>query len=175
MSPISIGLDGLLILLLVVTFTLGLRLNGRLKGLRADHAGFAKAVAELDQALARAETGLREMRGAAAETQAALAARIQEARVAATRLDEMTARAALTPAPAPQTVIQRAAEELSTLDLGRPIPARDVPAATPIPLDARRDARSRARVDEDLFETTDAAEPVVETFPRLKFAAGGRR
>lgn len=173
MSPIAIGLDGLLILLLVVTFTLGLRLNGRLKGLRADHAGFAKAVAELDQALARAETGLRDMRGAAAETQAALGARIQEARAAAARLDELTARAAL--APAPQAPIQRAAEELGALDLGRPVPVREAPAAAPIPLDARRDARSRARVDEDLFETTAAAEPVAESFPRLKFAAGGRR
>lgn len=165
MSPISIGLDGLLIMLLLIAFTLGLRLNARLKGLRKDHASFANAVHELDQALARAETGLREMRSAGAETQAALTASIQEARAAETRLDELSAKAAL--ATAPQPVIDRAAAELAVLDLARRAPPRE-PEPAPIPFDPRREVRSRARVDEDLFETA-------ESFPRLKFASGAGR
>ena len=91
MSPIPIGLDGLLILLLLITLMVGLRLDRRLKGLRADHAGFAKAVAELDAALARAEGGLKELRTATADAQAVLTTRVQEARSAAARLDELPA------------------------------------------------------------------------------------
>jgi hypothetical protein len=168
MSPIAIGLDGLLIILLLITFTIGLRLERRLKGLRADHVGFAKAVSELDQALARAEAGLRDMRNSASETQAALADRIQEARAAAVRLDELTAKAAKAPQPAPRPA---EVEERGVLELSRPTPVREAPAAVaaPVEFETRRDARSRARVDEDLFEAE------AEAFPRLRFAAGGRR
>lgn len=164
MSPIAIGLDGLLVMLLLITFGLGLKLERRLKGLRADHAGFAKAVGELNEALARAEAGLAELRSVGAQAQALLTTRIQEARHAAVRLDELTAKAALTPAP-PAVAPAAASLREPPLDLAQvspaPAPARE--------FEARRDDRSRARVDEDLFETAN------ESFPRLKFAAGGRR
>lgn len=175
MSPISIGLDGLLIMLLLITLFVGLRLNGKLKGLRADHAGFAKAVGELDQALLRAEAGLAELRTASTQAQTIITARIQEARSAAIRLDEAVAKAALTPVPQPapaQAFAPRPRAEPAPLDLGRPTTSQTVAAEAPIALDSRRDARSRARVDEDLF----AADPEpADAFPRLKFAAGGRR
>jgi hypothetical protein len=162
MSPIAIGLDGLLILLLLITLLVGLRLERKLKGLRADHAGFAKAVSELDQALSRAEGGLKELKAGTAEAHSVLTARVQEARAAAARLDELTAKAA---APAP--TIRR--EEPAPLELVRPRAAP--PAEEPVQLDARRPARSRARVDEDLFDTA----PETDAFPRLRFASGAGR
>jgi hypothetical protein len=176
MSPISIGLDGLLIMLLLITFTLGLRLNGRLKGLRADHANFAKAVGDLDKALAAAARALADLRAAGAEAQTVLGGRIQEARAAASRLEDLTAKATLAAtAASPTDIISRAAEELGVLELGRAAAQR--PAApqahndpAPAPFEPRRDVRSRARVDEDLFETGAPAETPV----RLRFA-GGRR
>jgi hypothetical protein len=170
MSPIAIGLDGLLILLLLLTFALGLKLERRLKGLRADHAGFAKAVAELNDALARAETGLAELRSAGAQAQAALTSRISEARNAAVRLDELTAKAALTPPPVQTAVAaQPALRDIRPLDLEpAPLARPAAEAAPPVPAQAARDGRSRARVDEDLFEAAH------EAFPKLRFAAGGR-
>lgn len=164
MSPIAIGLDGLLILLLLITLMVGLRLDRRLKGLRSDHAGFAKAVAELDQALARAEGGLKELRAGTAEAQTVLATRVQEARFAAARLDELIAKAALAPVPAP--ALAAAAQREAPLELVRPRPA----PAEPVQLDARREVRSRARVDEDLFAETAEA----EAFPRLRFGGAAR-
>lgn len=163
MSPIAIGLDGLLILLLLITLLVGLRLERKLKGLRADHAGFAKAVSELDQALSRAEGGLKELKAGTAEAHSVLTARVQEARAAAAKLEQVMEKAAAAPAPAPRR------EEPAPLELVRPRPAPV--AEEPVRLDARRDARSRARVDEDLFETGAAAEP----FPRLRFASGAAR
>jgi hypothetical protein len=58
MSPVVLALDLLLVSLLVLTLVLGVRLNGRLKGLKQSHAGFEKAVSELNQAAARAEARL---------------------------------------------------------------------------------------------------------------------
>jgi hypothetical protein len=162
MSPIAIGLDGLLILLLLITLMVGLRLDRRLKGLRADHAGFAKAVSELDQALARADAGLKELRAGAAEAQSVLAGRVQEARAAAARLDELIAKAGQAPAPLPRGE--------GRVELVRPRTAAE-PAA-PVQLDERRQLRSRARVDEDLCET--AAEAEAEPLPRLRFGGAGR-
>lgn len=168
MSPIAIGLDGLLILLLLITLLVGLRLERKLKGLRADHAGFAKAVGELDQALNRAQGGLKELKAGTAEAHSVLTARVQEARAAASRLEELMAKAAAAPAHAPRR------EEPAPLELvhPRPVPATPPAAEEPVRLDVRRDARSRARVDEDLFETGSAA---AEAFPRLRFASGAAR
>jgi hypothetical protein len=167
MSPIAIGLDGLLILLLLITLMVGLRLNGRLKGLRADHASFAKAVSELDAALLRAEGGLKELRTATAEAQTVLAGRVQDARSAAARLDELIAKAALASVPAPAPIAP-APREAAPLELLRPRPAPE-PAAEPVRLDARRELRSRARVDEDLFAAEDT-----DSFPRLRFGGAAR-
>jgi hypothetical protein len=90
MSPVVLGLDLLLVSLLVLTLVLGMRLNGRLKGLKQSHAGFEKAVAELNQAAARAEAGLAALRETSAEAHDALLARIDTARALTTRLERAT-------------------------------------------------------------------------------------
>ncbi|PMU07094.1 flagellar positioning protein PflI, partial [Pseudomonas sp. FW305-20] len=64
MSPVALGLDGLLITLLVAALALGLRLNARLKGLKDGQSEFAKAAQELNQAVNRAEAGLAALRQA---------------------------------------------------------------------------------------------------------------
>ena len=64
MSAIAIGLNLMLAGLLAAALMMGFRLNGRLKALRESHEGFAKAVAELDAAAARAEQGLADLRAA---------------------------------------------------------------------------------------------------------------
>jgi len=175
MSPITVGLDGLLIMLLLITLFIGLRLNARLKGLRADHAGFAKAVGELDQALIRAQAGLAELRTASTQAQSALNERLQDAMAAGVKLEQLIAKASAVPAPAPRLAPAPSpvAHAEQPLELRAP--------ADPIRLEPRRDPRSRARVDEDLFDTglatapAQAPEPAAEAFPRLRFAAGGRR
>jgi len=87
MSPVVLALDLLLVSLLLLTLVLGVRLNGRLKGLKESHAGFEKAVAELNQAAARAEAGLAALRETSAEAHDALLERIDTARALATRLE----------------------------------------------------------------------------------------
>jgi len=87
MSPVVLALDLLLVTLLVLTLALGVRLNARLKGLKQSHAGFEKAVAELNQAAARAEAGLAALRETSAEAHDALLARIDTARTLVTRLE----------------------------------------------------------------------------------------
>jgi hypothetical protein len=64
MSPVSLTLDLLLAALLLITLVFGLRLDKRLKTLNASQAEFQAAIADLDRAAERAETGLAELRGA---------------------------------------------------------------------------------------------------------------
>jgi hypothetical protein len=90
MSPVVIALDLLLVSLLVLTLVLGVRLNGRLKGLKQSHAGFEKAVVELNQAAARAEAGLAALRETSSEAHDALLERIDIARALTTRLERAT-------------------------------------------------------------------------------------
>jgi len=87
MSPVVLALDLLLVSLLVLTLVLGVRLNGRLKGLKQSHAGFERAVAELNQAAARAEAGLAALRETSAEAHDALLERIDTARALTSRLE----------------------------------------------------------------------------------------
>jgi len=111
MSPISIGLNLLLAVLLGLTLWLGLRLNRRLTALREGQLQFAAAVADLDRSAARAERGLAELRIAGDETLELLSGRVEKGRELATRLERLndTARAMLdraaieqsSPAPVP--------------------------------------------------------------------------
>ena len=87
MSAIAIGLNLMLAGLLAAALMMGYRLNGRLKALRESHEGFAKAVAELDAAAARAEQGLADLRAATDEAHDALADRIEKARALTAKLD----------------------------------------------------------------------------------------
>jgi hypothetical protein len=159
MSVAVIGLNLLLVALLIAALAFGWRLERRLKALRDSHDGFARAVADLDAAAARAEQGLADLRAATDEAADSLAGRIETARVLAERLDQgVTASstrladdaeriAQPAPAPAPAPVRER-------MEFARP-----EPAVTP---------RSRARVDDDLFEPDPEA-------GRLRAISGGRR
>jgi hypothetical protein len=68
MSAVAIALNLLLAALLAGALAMGWRLNQRLKALRESHAGFAKAIADLDAAAARAEKGLAELRAGGEST-----------------------------------------------------------------------------------------------------------
>lgn len=194
MSVIAIGLNLLLAGLLAAALMMGYRLNLRLKALRDSHEGFAKAVAELDIAAARAEQGLADLRAATDEATDALADRIEKARALTARLDRH-----IQAAPAAPVSSARVRPIREDLDLG-PMP-RARPAREDLDIDAdvervahrlgsllsgsreprprpeperivRRDppmARQRPRFEEDLFDL-DAAD---EGRPMLR-AVGGR-
>ena len=94
MSPISIALNLLLSTLLVAALMFGWVLNRRLKALKDSHAGFADAVANLDRAAQRAETGLADLRSATDQAVDLLSSRILKARDMADNLDRLTAQGA---------------------------------------------------------------------------------
>lgn len=184
MSIVAIGLNLLLAGLLSAALWMGYRLNVRLKALRDSHEGFAKAVAELDAAAARAEQGLADLRAATDEATDALADRIEKARALTAKLDRLTHErpapaAAAQPAPRLRPVrddldldadVERVTHRLGSLLSGareprpRPEPERFV----------RRDpppARQRPRFEDELFAEDDE----FEARPTLRTAAGGRR
>lgn len=146
MSPVSIGLDLLLVTLLCTALFVGLKLNLRLKALREGQVGFIKAVAELDVAAARAESGLQALRIASEHTHDELLTRIETARGLIARLDtasdkaarvaEAVAVAAPAAAPAPHPVAPRF-EPRAAAPRFQAVPPR--PAARGL--------------DDDLFET----------------------
>jgi uncharacterized coiled-coil protein SlyX len=137
---------------------MGMTLNKRLRGLRDSHAGFAKAVQELDGAAARTQASLADLRASTAQAQTELAARIDQARLLTQRLDKLTADAA------------QALEQ--PLSLTRPLSAPSA-ALRPVALAQRQPAanpRSKVLIDDDLFEVAgglDRRAPIA--------AMGGRR
>jgi hypothetical protein len=176
MSPVSMTLDLILAALLLITLGFGLRLDRRLKTLQASQAAFAAAVADLDRAASRAETGLAELRGAMDETVGLLAGRIEKARDLAAKLEALTSegaavaerpsasahRAALDrvwarPASAPRRDPDAGASE-APLTL-----TRDDALSLPRPAPAAPSPRSRALIDDELFDG-----------PGMRRAGGGR-
>jgi hypothetical protein len=179
MSVTAIALNGLLAILLLIALAFGVRLERRLKALRDSHEGFAKAVADLDRAAMRAEQGLADLRAATDEAADSLADRISKAQALAAQLDERLNRPMVTPPPAPRPAEPRATEpraaprpirasepELPS-ETSRRLRAEDfeklldresrIPRDAPPPSSARSSApketpRSRARIDDDLFE-----------------------
>ncbi len=161
MSPVAVGLDGLLALLLLLALGLGLKLNARLKTLREGQAGFAAAVLELNQAAARAESGLTALRIASESAHDDLLTRIETARGLVGRLERAGADAqriadtlpdSVTPSTRPQGVGGSLAA-IAALAEGR-VPDPTGPQAEPrraTPSTPRRPARTA--FDEDLFET----------------------
>lgn len=182
MSVTAIALNGLLAILLLIALAFGVRLERRLKALRDSHEGFAKAVADLDRAAMRAEQGLADLRAATDEAADTLADRISKAQALAAQLDERLNRPIVTPPPvsssrepgarpatepraAPRPI--RAAEQELPPETPRRLRAEDfeklldrearIPRDAPPPSPARSSApketpRSRARIDDDLFE-----------------------
>ncbi|MDP3659561.1 DUF6468 domain-containing protein [Phenylobacterium sp.] len=168
MSIIAIGLNLLLASLLAASLVLGWRLNRRLRALRDSQEGFAKAVAELDQAARRAETGLASLRAATDEATEALADRIDKARALTAKLERLTAQA---PQGAPardetplelNIAVERSSEGrlgalLSAARQGKPRLARvaDLPISREQAL-----ARGVAQLDDDLFEPASSRSPL---------------
>jgi hypothetical protein len=173
MSLVAIAMNALLAILLIVALGFGWRLERRLKALRDSHAGFAKAVADLDQAAARAEQGLADLRAATDEASETLAVRIERAQALAAQLDERVNRPLVTPPPAappalrdepraaPKPERRLKAEDFERLldreakASSRPEELRaSVSRAEPIsrPSVAKETPRSRARIDDDLFD-----------------------
>lgn len=129
MSLIALGMNLMLAGLLAAALMMGFRLNGRLKHLRDSHDGFAKAVAELDVAAARAEQGLADLRAATDEATDALADRIEKARALTARLDrQLQGAPAAAPAHSERAERMDRAERMARAERGAPIPfRRDVP------------------------------------------------
>ncbi len=174
MSLIAFAMNGFLAVLLIAALAFGWRLERRLKALRDSHEGFARAVTELDQAAARAEQGLADLRAATDEAAETLAVRIERAQALAAQLEERTNRSlpasaraerperderferpSLTrrePPPAPPPERRLKAEDFERLlDREDRLP----PAARPTsgaPSASRETPRSRARIDDDLFD-----------------------
>ncbi|MDP1629928.1 MAG: DUF6468 domain-containing protein [Caulobacter sp.] len=151
MSIAALALNLLLTTLLLAALALGWRLERRLKALKDSHDSFARAVADLDVAAARAEQGLADLRAATDEAAESLSDRIETAKALAGRLEKG---------------VSASSTRLTDDDLVPAAPVREraafvrsEPVATP---------RSRARVDDDLFEPdADGG--------RLRAINGGRR
>ena len=186
MSLVALAMNGFLAVLLIAALIFGWRLERRLKALRDSHEGFAKAVADLDHAAARAEQGLADLRAATDEAAETLAMRIERAQALAAQLGEIIDRPpsapALTPKPRPQAPAERAVprpirdtppasasqeeRRLSAADFERLLEREDrverAARGEPLPRPASRPGvapnltnetpRSRARIDDDLFD-----------------------
>jgi len=171
MSIIAIGMNLMLAGLLTAALALGYRLNTRLKALRDSHDGFARAVADLDAAAARAEQGLADLRAATDEAHDALADRIEKARALTAKLDRQLQGAAQAhprnaPAAAARDDLELVDVERVTHRLGSLLSAAREPRPERERL-SRRDVaptRERPRFEDDLFDA-----------PREPIRAGARR
>lgn len=176
MSVVALAMNGFLAVLLIAALIFGWRLERRLKALRDSHEGFAKAVADLDLAAARAEQGLADLRAATDEAAETLAVRIERAQALAAQLEERVNRPppnltkggadreAPRPPRAPEASPTSAQTDrrLSAADFERLLEREDrveraargeAPARpAPRPSLGTETPRSRARVDDDLFD-----------------------
>ncbi len=85
-SPIMLGLESLLAILLAAVLFFCWRLERRLAALRSGNDGVIKAAAELAQATAQAEAAVRALKVTAGEAGRDLQARIDDAKALADRL-----------------------------------------------------------------------------------------
>ncbi|MBO9708505.1 MAG: flagellar positioning protein PflI [Caulobacter sp.] len=185
MSITAIALNGLLAVLLLVALAFGMRLERRLKALRDSHEGFAKAVADLDRAAMRAEQGLADLRAATDEAADTLGDRIAQAKALAAQLDERINRPIVTPPPATdraerasRPVFDPPAEPAADqprrrlkaedfeklLEREARIPRDAAPPTAPRVTAPKETPRSRARVDDDLFDGPDDGSSSNSTF-----------
>lgn len=86
-------MDLVLMGLLVAALWFGVRLDKKLKALRGAHEGFARAVADLDQAAIRAHHSLKELRSDADDSQELLHGRILAARDLLQKIEGQASRA----------------------------------------------------------------------------------
>jgi hypothetical protein len=180
MSPVALTLNITLGVLLVGAMILGLRLDRRLRALRESHKSFAKAVSELDQAALRTQSGLNELKATAEGVRADLSEQLHNARILSDRLIKLTSEA---DAQAQALAKAQADAQAQVLAQGKTRPEVAAKSLTDRPAHPRRIAepaaaprpglapRSRAIVDDDLFETAQSGKS------RLGLSAvlGGRR
>ena len=159
MSIIALSMNILLGVLLVGALIMGWRLERRLKTLRSGHDDFAKAVADLDNAALRAQSALVSLRLASQEAEEGLAGRIAEAHALTAVLER-----AVTERPRRTGAVAEPARDDDWLD--RPLPPIRERAA-PARFEPQTTARSRARIDDDLFEPEQPS-------GRLRAIPGGR-
>jgi hypothetical protein len=86
MSPITLGIEVVLALMLAMCLFYFWRLDRKLSALRTGQDGIRAAAAELVQATQQAESAVRNLRATAQETGRDLQARINDARATADRL-----------------------------------------------------------------------------------------
>ena len=161
-------MDFVLMGLLIAALWFGVRLDKKLKALRGAHEGFAKAVADLDQAAIRAHHSLKELRSDADDSQELLHGRILAARdlvqkleagvVRAeraaqaidgnmTRLQSLESRASETARrleAAPRQEIRQEPRQQPRIEASRPEPVREAPRPEPA-----REVRSQPRLEDD--------------------------
>jgi hypothetical protein len=181
MTVFAFALNCFLAMLLLAAMMVGLRLEKRLKAMRDNHEGFARAAADLNLAIARAEGGLAEMRAALRDAEETLTERVDEARAAARKLEAAVQRAQSLPAsrmeaavaadvaPAGGAQVAPVAADVADEDLPirellaklrSAIPPEDRGQAEVLDLRQRVQpvaARSRGRVDDELFEADERA------------------
>lgn len=159
MSIIALSMNILLGVLLVGALIMGWRLERRLKTLRSGHDDFARAVADLDNAALRAQSALVALRHASQEAEEGLAGRIAEAHELTAVLER-----AVTERPRRTGAVAEPARDDDWLD--RPLPPVRERLA-PARFEPQTTARSRARIDDDLFEPEQPS-------GRLRAIPGGR-
>lgn len=161
MSIVALSMNVLLGVLLVTALFFGWRLERQLKALRAGHDNFAKAVGELDAAARRAEVGLAALRAASIEADEGLAVRIETARTLSEQLDRTVAERPRRLGPSAEATPSRDDDWLD-----RPVaPVRE--RLAPNRFEPQTTPRSRARIDDDLFEPEAVS-------GRLRAIPGGR-
>lgn len=164
MSIVALSMNILLGLLLVAALGMGWRLERRLKALRSGHDDFARAVADLDAAAARAQAGLMALRAASNEAEENLNDRIEAAQKLVEQLERPLAEQLAAARPRrPATPAADPARDDDWLD--RPLPTRERTA--PARFEPQTTQRSRARIDDDLFEPETPS-------GRLRAIPGGR-
>ncbi len=152
MSPIALGLDLILAILLLSALVVGMRLNARLKTLQAGQAGFVKAAIELNQAAARADAGLTALRAAAEEVHDGLLTRIDTARQLAARLDGAVERIPVV-APAPTATAGAAPPALGADTVIRHATTpKSLSNAAPLRFTPRAAKPVIRELDDDLFD-----------------------
>jgi len=173
MSAVAIGMNLLLAGLLGAALVIGVRLNARLKALRESHEGFARAVAELDAAAARAEQGLADLRAATDEAHDALADRIEKARALTAKLDRQLqgSPAASSERAVSESDVERVTQRLGSLLSGarERRPERDLGTKR-----APNPPKARSTFDDELFDPP-AEKPAEPAPPRSAAARLGYR
>ncbi len=149
---LAVIMNGVLIALLVVALLFGMRLNARLKVLRAGQEDFARAVAELDQAAIRAHHSLKELRSDADDSQELLHGRILAARELMQKLDNQVARAERSAHEVETNLVSmmslqsRAEQTAKRLEAA---PRMEMTSLQSAGLESGRPARSQPRLEDD--------------------------